>query len=234
MKITQILLTVLFVSFCFLTKAQKNAFNYESDYSAYLKRSQDSSGIYYYKRLKIRLTKADTTLNAKSLLHLLIYTTASAKYNPVLLDTLCRRLYDENEKGNYHNAIILADSILQLVPINLTAIKEKALALKKLGRNTNYKKYSVITKKTIEALLISGDGNYASPFFGVNFFDGITFYGAVYQCYPSKTGFMLDKKGRLLAAFYCYSQSMNNIMIKYFQADHAKKYYKPDKIEGEE
>ena len=225
---------ILLLSVCFRIHAQKSSFNYKTDYHAYLKRSKDSTSRFYYAKLKSRLDKVDTTLSANDLLYLLIYTTASSHYNPVLLDTLCQHLYDFNEKGEYFKALALADSILRVVPINLTAIKEKGLALKKLNKKEDFERYWALTRKTAEALFLSGDGYYKHPFLGVNYFDGITFYGTFYQCYPSKSGFMLDKQGRLLAAFYGYSQKMDNIIINYFQLDHAKRFYKPNIVEGEE
>lgn len=234
MKVFQTLFISLLVIISFVARAQDTSFNYKTDYPAYLKRAQDSTNPNYYKKLHARLAKLDTSLSAKALLHLLVYTTASPAYDPVVLDTLCQHLYDANENKNYNKAIVLADSILRLVPLSLTAVQEKALALKKLGRKNEEKKYAAIMRRTIEALLLSGDGYYDHPFLGVNFFDGISFYGAVYQCYPSKSGLMLDKKGRLLAAFYCYSSTQNNIMIQYFQVDHAMKYYKSNITGGQE
>lgn len=134
-------------------------------------------------------------------------------FDPGKLDELAGRLYKLNEEKEYDKAIEEGRKLIEMSPTNLTGHKELALALKNTGKDSLSDLHFGVMVKIIKSIFMYGDGTYKWPFIVNNFFEGFSIYEAVYRSRPNKYTLMLDKHGRLLAAYNAYSSALDEFLF---------------------
>jgi hypothetical protein len=179
-----------------------------------------------YLELSRKILNKDTTLTQDELIFTYVFSTTKQDFNATIIDTLASRIYQLNENEQYAQAILNADTLLQIAPLNVMANKEKIFALKKLNKINDLKFSDAILRKLSKAILMTGNGLFEKPIFITNYFEGLALEELFFACSPSKEGVFLDKKNRVLAAYYCFSSKYNEIFIRYFNLTHSENFYK--------
>lgn len=199
-----------------------------------LSQSTNPASEYYFKSIERKLTDLDTTLTAEQIVSYTRYKTQTVRINPSPLDSLANSIYKLNEDKKYQNAITKAQKLLSLSPNNISGHKEISLAYKRAGNDRLSNMHFAMMVKIITSVLKYGDGSYDHPFLVNNFWEGLSIYEAAFQCKPTKTVLMADKKNRLLGAYNGYSRAMDEILIRYSDLSHWKPLLKKDQyiVEG--
>lgn len=187
-----------------------------------LSASEDEHSIYYFKTVEEKLIKLDSTITAEQIISLTKFNIAKRQVNPKFLDSLANKMYKQNEDGKYSEAIETAKVMLNKSPNNITGHKEIALAYKRIGNEKLSSLHFGMLVKILTSVFKYGDGVADYPFLINNFFEGISIYEAAFRCKPNKVTLILDKKGRLLGAYNCYSSAKDEIFIRYSDLTHWK------------
>ena len=111
-----------------------------------------------YHDLSERFRRLDTTLKAESVRDLYFMSATLPAYNPEQLIYIEANIRRASADGNYVYAIELSDSLLNLYPVSLTALFEKAYSCAKLGRATEERIASIQYKALLRSLTNSHDG----------------------------------------------------------------------------
>src|SRR5690554_4408225 len=98
------------------------------DYNQIEAAVSDKESSFYYPNLVNRFNKGDSTIGKEELLHLYYGFVFNANYAPEASRTAERRIKNLNYSKLYKEAIMLADSLLEVFPVSLSALFEKSFA----------------------------------------------------------------------------------------------------------
>lgn len=220
-------MAIILISVCTCACGQKKLdLKFNGNYNKIIEKKSFKTYQDKHQELSRRILSKDTSLTEDELLFTYVFTTTKKDFSATMIDTLASRVYQLNENENYVQAILSADTLLQIAPLNVMANKEMIFALKKLEKNEDLKLYDGILRKLSKAILMTGDGVFEKPIFITNYFDGLALEELFFACSPSKQGIFFDKKNRVLASYYCFSSKYNEIFIRYFNLTHSERFYK--------
>ena len=147
-------------------------FDYKKDFERMLGQSKDSTSHFYYPKLLDRFQN-DSSMTNKDIWALQIGYTANPNYTPYKWVSKEREIKGLINSGKYEEAIKASNELLELYPINFTALMEKGFAFMKLGKDSaEFHKNQFM--KVLRATIESGDGTKANPYFVLSPIDGQT------------------------------------------------------------
>jgi hypothetical protein len=214
----RILLLLLLTSLCTWTYGQ-SVFNYHKDFKTIVAKSKDSSSELFYPKLLERFNRNDSTLTNKEVLSLMIGFTENENYKPYETIQKEREVLQLIRDKNYKEALSATDSLLKTNPLNLAALMEKGFALWKLGdKNVGIHKSRYL--KVLDAVLSSGNGSKANPFFVLSPIDGQTLIRYVWQGSIGTMGSGPDENGYFLDILEMKREGENPVTVN-FHIQHA-------------
>ncbi len=214
---------------CFIANAQF-VFNYNQHFDSIKDLSQQKRSELNYEKLLERFQESDTTLSDFDVLALMIGETQQEDYYPYELVHVERRILQLSQNDSLEEGLSLCDSVLDIHPLNFTALLERAYVLAKLGRVEEEvtAKYQFVT--VLETILSSGDGTYSRPIFVLSPMDGQLLIRFVFGLEIGTMGSGEDEHGNFLDILEIINEEEGN-MDMYFNIEHAvKRMFKEEVI----
>lgn len=222
MRLTVILLTV------FSSLFGQGTFDYYRDFKKILGQSQDSTSNYYYPILLDRFNKNDSTLKEIEVLALQIGFTANPHYKPYQNVSTEIKIKDLNRQKKYKDALAACNEFLKTNPVSFTALIEKAVAYKKLGKDSilfHQEKFM----KILKSIMVSGLATKESPILVLSPLDEQIIIDQIWGRAIEKISSEKDSNGYLIDIIEIRGENEENEEYKnpltvYFNINHA-----PDK-----
>lgn len=218
-NLNRLLIILIFILGMLPVKYAQFLFEYHLHYDSIVNLSQDKKGDYYYGNLKPRFEAADTTLTTFEMLTLMIGETKQDHYYPYELIPVERQIMDLANKGQYANALIKCDSLLEIHPFNLTALIHKAFLEDKLG--------SLAAKSSrfkfvlyLDVLMSTGDGTIESPMMVLGPADGQLLIRYVFGAGIGSMGSGEDVHGHFVDILELVKEGEEPTLM-YFNIEHA-------------
>ncbi len=105
-----------------------------------------------WRDLKDRFQVADTSLSADDIRALYYMTPERPVYNPARLMEIEARIHQASSEGNFVYALELSDSLLNVYPVSLVALFEKAYSAARLGRSAEERIAAIQYKALLRSL----------------------------------------------------------------------------------
>lgn len=204
-------------------------FQYHLHYDSIAELALDKKSDFYYEELRMRFEDADTTLTSFDMLALMIGETKQDHYYPYDLVMVERDIMDLANKGEYANALEKSDSLLEIHPLNLTALIHKAFLEDKIGSmNAAASKYKFVLY--LDVLMSTGDGTYEAPMMVLGPGDGQLLIRYVFGAAIGNMGSGEDAHGNFVDMLEIVKEGEEPVYM-YFNIEHAvKRMFKEDII----
>ena len=206
-------------------------FDYKIHFDSISELTQSKKSEYNYAKLLSRFDKADATLNSKEILFLMIGETQKKKYLPYEWIEIERDIIDLINKKKYPDALSKCNYLLDISPLNFTALMQKAFILSIDIENSNEKSIANFKfVKVLDAILYSGEGTINSPIFVLSPFDGQIITQLIFGLNTGKMNSFENSNGFFIDEIEIISQKDGEPNIyMYFMIDHAvKKMFNQD------
>lgn len=212
---------------CFVANAQF-VFNYNAHFDSIANLSNKKKSELNYDKLLARFELSDTTLSNFDILALMIGETQQEDYYPYDLVHVERRILSLAQNDELEGGLALCDSVLNVHPLNFTALLERAYILDKQGKveEESLAKYQFVS--VLETILSSGDGTLSQPIFVLSPMDGQLLIRFVFGLQIGTMGSGEDEYGNFMDILEIVNEEEES-MNMYFNIEHAvKRMFKED------
>lgn len=181
-----------------------------------------------YEKLLTRFQSSDTTLSDFDVLSLMIGETQQDHYYPYDLVHVERDILTLAQNDHLTAGLALCDSVLDLHPLNFTALLERAYIFDQLGNKEEESNAKYQFVRVLESILSSGDGTIKQPIFVLSPMDGQLLIRFVFGLQIGTMGSGEDEYGNFLDILEIENEEQGNLNM-YFNIEHAvKRMFKED------
>jgi hypothetical protein len=203
-------------------------FDYHLHFDSIVKLSAKSKEELKYEVLLDRFNQADTALRDFDILTLMIAETQQDDYYPYELVHIERRILNYAQNGKDALCLELCDSLLNIHPLNFTALLEKAFVLDKMNLETDARKAEYKFVRYLETILSTGDGTIDYPIMVLSPMDGQILIRFIFGKKIGTMGSGEDKHGNFVDILELIDEEQGG-MNMYFNIEHAvKRMFKED------
>lgn len=177
----------------------------------------DKKSKFYHEKIKNKLNELNLDISDEEIISYTKYRN-NLDFDPFKIDSIASAIYKLNENSEFNKAIELCNQLKSISPNNITLHKELSFAYKKIGKAELSEKHFEMMKKIINAVEKYSDGCRINPYILNNYFEEVSFYEAIFECFPKKTRFILTKDKKIIFGCDCYH------IMRFSDLNHYKKY----------